>query len=111
MSMKKIIFLLIAISAIIFTSCKKDEDPVYKLTVTVNFPDTYNSTVAEGAWVFATETGSGRTDSAQTDASGVAVVSSLIEGVYNVSASTSLTEAEAEAETGVAQVIVLSGVE
>jgi Protein of unknown function (DUF4876) len=109
--MKKVLFLLIAISAIVFTSCKKDEDPVYKLTVTVNFPDTYNSTVAEGAWVFATETGSGRVDSAQTDASGVALISNLIEGVYNVSASASLTEAEAEAETGVAQVIVLSAVE
>lgn len=108
--MKKILLLLVAVSALVMYSCTKDEDPVYDLTVTVNYPDTYNSTMVEGAWVFATETGSGRVDSAQTDASGVAVVSNLTAGIYNISASMSLTEAEAEAETGVSQLIVLSAV-
>lgn len=108
MSMKKIVILLIAVSAIFATSCQKDDDPVYQLSVTVNFPDTYASTVAEGAWVFATESGSGRIDSAQTDGSGVALITDLPAGIYNVSAALTLTESKAETETGVAEVIVLS---
>jgi hypothetical protein len=84
---------------------------VYELSVTVNYPDTYSSDVAEGAWVYAEETGSGRKDSALTDATGMAVISGLAAGIYNVSVSNSLTESEAETQTGVAQVIVLSAVE
>jgi hypothetical protein len=109
--MKKTVILLVIASAIIAFACKKDEDPIYQLSVTVNFPETYNSDVAEGAWVYAAETGSGRIDSAQTNASGVAIIDSLSAGIYNVSASITLSEAEAESETGVAQVIVLSAVE
>lgn len=109
--MKQIAFLLIAVFAMIVVSCKTEEDPLYQVTVAVANPDTYSSTMAEGAWVYASETGSGRTDSAQTDASGVAVIASLPAGIYNVSAALTLTEAEAEAETGVAEVIILSAVE
>ncbi len=109
--MKKNVFLLMIVTAIIAFSCQKDEDPVYQLSVTVNYPDTYNSDMAEGAWVYATETSLGRVDSAQTDATGLAVIENLSAGIYNVSAALTLTEAQAETETGVAQVIVLSAAE
>jgi hypothetical protein len=109
--MKKTYLLLLALSALVISSCEKDNDPVYELSVTVNYPDTYSSDVAEGAWVYAEETGSGRKDSALTDATGMAVISGLAAGIYNVSVSNSLTESEAETQTGVAQVIVLSAVE
>ncbi|MFW5644420.1 MAG: DUF4876 domain-containing protein [Bacteroidota bacterium] len=109
--MKKNAFLLMVLTAIIAFACQKEEDPVYQLSVTVNFPDTYNSDVAEGAWVFATETSSGRVDSTQTDANGVALLENLTAGIYNVSATLTLSEAQAETETGVAEVIVLSSAE
>ncbi len=109
--MKKSALILIAVLAMIVVSCKTEEDPLYKATVTVSYPDNYNSTLAEGAWVYATETGSGRVDSAQTDASGLAEVVNLPAGIYNVSASKIMTEDEAEAETGVAGIIILSAVE
>jgi hypothetical protein len=110
-AMKKIVYLAMLAGAMILTSCNKDEDPVYSVTVTVNFPENYNSTVAEGAWVRATDNGTGRVDSAQTNSDGIAVVTKLPAGIYNISAALTLSASEAEVETGVAQEIVLSAVE
>lgn len=109
--MKKIAIILFFLGAIVISSCEKDDDPVYKLDVTVNFPENYNSTVVEGAWVYVTKAGTERTDSAQTDASGVANITKLSAGIYNVSATISLTEAQTEAQTGVAETAMLTVVE
>jgi len=109
--MKKVVFLFVIIATIFAVSCQKDEDPVYSLTVTVSYPDNYNVSFAEGVWVYATETGSGRVDSAQTTSDGIALIEGLPTGVYNVSASLSLTEAETEEQTGVAEEIILSAAE
>ncbi len=107
--MKKIAIILCFLGAII-SSCQDDDDPVYDLMVTVNYPENYNSAVAEGAWVYVTEDGTERTDSAQTDVSGVATILKLRKGIYNISASISLTATEAEAETGVAEAVLLTAV-
>lgn len=109
--MKKLAIFLIAISVVVMYSCKPEPDPLYTLSVTVNYPDSYSSDVAEGVWVFAAESGSGRVDSAQTDVSGVAAISDLAAGIYNITASITLTATEAEAETGVAEEIILSAQE
>ncbi len=97
--------------AIAISSCKDDPDPVYELSVTVNYPEAYNSTEAEGVWVTATETSTGRADSAQTDASGIALIGKLPAGIYNVSAALQLSAAEAGAETGIEEEIYLSAVQ
>jgi len=109
--MKKIAIILTFLTAVVITACEKDDDPVYQIDVTVNYPDNYNSTVAEGVWVYVTKDGTERTDSAQTDASGVASISKLSVGIYNISASISLTEAQTEAQTGVAEEVLLTVVE
>lgn len=109
--MKKIAIILTFLSAVIITSCQDDDDPVYQIDITVNYPENYNSTVVEGAWVYVTKEGTARTDSAQTDASGIACITKLSAGIYNVSASVSLTAAETEAETGVAEDVLLTVVE
>lgn len=109
--MKKIAIILTFLSVVFITSCQKDDDPVYLLDVTINYPDNYNSTVAEGAWVYVTKVGTERTDSAQTDASGVASFTKLSAGIYNISASISLTEAQTEEQTGVAEAVLLTVVE
>ena len=108
--MKKIAIILCFLGVII-TSCKDDDDPVYQLLVTVNYPENYNSDVAEGVWVYATKEGATRIDSAQSDASGIATFTKLTAGIYNLSASVSLTEDEAEEETGIAEPVLLSAVE
>ncbi len=109
--MKKNGFLLLLIFAIFVISCEKDEDPVYQLDVTINYPDNYSSSVASGAWVYATKSGSNRVDSAKTDASGIASIINLPAGIYNITSSISLSEAEAETQTGIAKAVSLTVVE
>ncbi len=60
MKMKKISYLLFACLAVIAIACQKDDDPVYTLTVTVSYPGSYSSNFAEGAWVYAAHSQSGR---------------------------------------------------
>jgi hypothetical protein len=109
--MKKIAIILFFLGAIVISSCEKDDDPLYQIDVTVNFPENYNSTVVDGAWVYVTKEGTERTDSAQTDASGIASITKLSAGIYKVSATVSLTEAQTEAQTGVAEAVLLTVVE
>ncbi len=109
--MKKLLLLLTIVGSLCMWSCDDDDDPVYTLTVTVNYPDGYNSDAVEGVWVYVTSEGSSQADSAQTDASGVAMVEKLPAGIYKVAATINLSATEAEALTGVAEEVMLTAVE
>jgi len=109
--MKKLILLLTIVGSLFMWSCDDDDDPVYTLSVTVNYPDGYNSDAAEGVWVYVTAEGSSQADSAQTDASGIALFENLPAGIYKIAATINLSATEAETLTGVAEEVMLTAVE
>ncbi len=106
----KISFALIAL-VLCFSSCKKDEEETYKVTVHVKNPDSYNTEQAEGVWVVLQNTTSSRTDSMKTDKGGNVMFEEVKGGVYNIKASINLDAKTAETITGVAQELQLSAVQ
>ncbi|MCG6186234.1 DUF4876 domain-containing protein [Maribellus maritimus] len=109
--MKKIGMLLLLLFAIVIISCDEEEVPLYQLTVTVNYPDNYNSEGADGAMVALSEEGSSNADTVQADASGVAVFTGLRTGIYTVSSTKSMSASETESETGISEEVLLTAVE
>lgn len=86
------------------------KDPVPAVTVQVNvtYPATYNQPGAAGARVTLTNTADASSTTAVTDASGRATFADMLPGTYNVAATRSITDAEAQALTGIAQRLELN---
>lgn len=88
--MRQLSFNLLAVSlmltSVFFTSCEKDEEArKYTVTVTVQYPEGYDTQYAEGFLVKITSTASAKEDSATTRADGTATFN-LLSGVYSISA-------------------------
>ncbi len=75
-----ILFLLVPL----LTNCEDDVAEKYEVTVTVNYPDGYDETVAAGVTVKVTGVQTSVSDSAITDDSGIATFN-LASGQYNFS--------------------------
>ncbi len=107
--MKARLFFLALIAAILsMSSCKKDEEPKYKITVYITNPDEYKTEYATDVWVTLENVNSGRKDSAQTDNNGKVIFDNMISGVYNIFANINLSAQQAEGLVGIAEEIKLS---
>jgi len=106
----RFIMLLFTVGA--FWSCKQD-DPIPTVTLNVNalYPATYNQPNATGTRVTLTNTADATSTTAVADASGQAVFQGVLPGTYNLSASRSLTDAEAGTLTGIRQRVELNAVQ
>jgi hypothetical protein len=104
----------VSLSALLLTlywlvGCKS-ADPVPTVTVQVNvtYPATYNQPAAAGARVTLTNTADASSTTALADASGRATFAEMLPGTYNVAATRSLTDAEAQTLTGIGQRLELN---
>lgn len=88
MKTKPFKLILAAITILFFAACSDDDDVArtYAATVTVTYPEGYGETLAEGINVTMTNSLSGGTVSAVTDASGVATFEGLEAGTYSITA-------------------------
>ncbi|PID69414.1 MAG: hypothetical protein CR989_01645 [Flavobacteriales bacterium] len=89
MKTKKFKLLFMTLAILFFVACNKDDDDIaktYTATITVKYPDGYDNTLAEGISVTFTNTLSGDTIKAITDANGVATLKGLQSGTYSISA-------------------------
>ncbi|HBG42321.1 MAG TPA: hypothetical protein DDZ96_12290 [Porphyromonadaceae bacterium] len=82
----RVLPLIFAAFLLLFSSCEKDEEAVkYTVNVTVQYPSGYSESNLSDIEVKATNTQTGTTTSAKTDAKGVATFS-LVSGVYSFNA-------------------------
>ncbi|EDM35422.1 hypothetical protein PBAL39_13170 [Pedobacter sp. BAL39] len=94
------ILLLLAVAGL--QSCKKsdNETPTVSYTVNVSFPNNYATTKAANAEVTLTNSTTNVKVTATSNADGVAAFTGLLPGNYQVTASRTLTAAEALVQTG-----------
>lgn len=114
MSRVKLSALLFVASAFIFSACKKDrfgELQTSSVTITANYPDTYNQSGASGATITLTSVNDGSVKTANTDNNGNALFTDVLPGTYTIAASRSLSETEAQSLTGINSAVTLSGVQ
>lgn len=105
------IFALGLLCSLLLTNCSSDDGPSSgDLMVTVNYPDNYAEQLAQNVTVKVTNTLNGKESTNQTTDLGIASFTGITPGDYTVTASVSLGSSEAEALTGIAQEVQLSGV-
>lgn len=110
--MKKVIAIIVLISGA-FSACKKDNfEPLVTSTVTIKakYPSTYSQEFASGTTITFTSIADASVKTAITSGTGEAIFKDVLPGNYNISASRSLTESEAQTLTGISKAITLNGV-
>lgn len=108
--MKKIGTLLLVAIFICFWSCSKDDEvETTDLTVKVAFPETYLEDFAEGATVELVNLETMNKLTRTSGPGGTVLFEGLLAGTYNITASLTLSETQAETLTGIKQQIILSG--
>ena len=104
-------FVLGTLLVLLLTNCSSDDGPSSgDLSVTVKYPDNYAEQLAQNVEVKVVNTLNGKETANLTTAQGIASFTGITPGTYTVTASVSLSSSEAEALTGIAQEIQLSGV-
>ena len=110
--MKRLGLLILLTAFVGLWACdKNDEVKTTDLTVYVEYPDLYAEQYAPGTSVEVTNMETQVKTTLTTGSDGAVVFTELLPGTYNILASLSLTAAQAEALTGIAQEIILSGSE
>jgi len=97
--MKNIIYFLYAMGIIVvFVGCRKDFAPVNTVsyTIAVRYPDNYKKPFADGAQVNLRNSFTGATYAFKTDVQGEVNLPDLLPGLYTVTVSREVTEAESE---------------
>ncbi len=111
--MKLRTFLLFLSGTLFFISCSKDNDADNRVnySVTVNYPESYNSVAAAGVTVVLKNLTTNQEATVQTNATGTANFERLTPGNYSITASKELSATDAEALTGVSQEVFLNATE
>ncbi|GAA5220780.1 DUF4876 domain-containing protein [Membranihabitans marinus] len=105
------LYTLAMLAMFALTNCSKDDGPSSgNLSVTVHYPENYADEFAQNVEVKVVNTLNGKESFAQTSSQGIATFLEITPGSYTVSSSVSLSSAETEALTGIAQETQLSGV-
>lgn len=108
--MKRLGFLIILVAFVGLWACDKDDEvKTTDLTVFVEYPDLYAEQYAQGATVELTNNETQTKTTLTTGADGSVVFTELLPGTYNILANLTLSAAQAEPLTGIAQEIILSG--
>jgi len=109
--MKKIIAIIVLLNGV-FSACKDNFEPLVTSTVTIKakYPNTYSEEFASGTTITFTSIADGSVKTAVTSSTGDAIFKDALPGNYNISASRSLTESEAQTLTGISKAITLNGV-
>lgn len=110
MKTTKIPILLSLALVLIAGACKKRDGGVQTATVqvSVQYPDNYAQPNAGNAEVKLTSKTNGTVASAFTNSSGIATLSDVIPGTYDIAVSKALTAGEAVTLTGISQAITLN---
>jgi len=101
--MKKISCYIYLIALLpLWSGCRKDFAPVNTLsyTLAVRYPGTYNESFAQGAAVTLKNTFTGQTTQFTSNSQGEVDLRDILPGIYTVTASREITEAESVAITG-----------
>jgi hypothetical protein len=110
--MKKLGLLIILTAFVGLWACDKDDEvKTTDLTVIVEYPDLYAQQFVQGATVELTNNETQAKTTLTTEQDGSVLFTELLPGTYNILANLSLTAAQAETLTGIAQEIILSGSE
>lgn len=103
--------LLLFLLALTAWGCKKRGNELIQtanVKITVNYPANYSLGTAANTEVKLTSKGTGSTITALTNANGMASFQDVVPGTYDVAVTKSLSAAESQTLTGVAQALVLN---
>ncbi len=111
--MKSLTFTII-FSTLLFTACKKNrfgELQMSSVTVSAKYPGSYSQTGASGATITLTSVTDGAIKTATTGSNGDAIFTDVLPGTYNIAASLTLNEAQAQSLTGISTALTLNAVQ
>lgn len=111
--MKSLTFTII-FSTLLFTTCKKNrfgELQMSSVTVSAKYPGSYSQTGASGATITLTSVTDGAIKTATTGSNGDAIFTDVLPGTYNIAASLTLNEAQAQSLTGISTALTLNAVQ
>lgn len=111
--MKRQILFLMSL-ALLLAACKKNRFGELKtstVTVSAKYPSAYSQPAASGVTITLTSITDGSVKTGATAANGDAVFANVLPGNYTITATRSLTAAEAQPLTGISAAVTLNGVQ